>query len=219
MSTKKTQPLTEDTDSDEEAAQDREYIQSETVRMFKAEWYQAEPLKERARVMLNSECASNDNVSELHMFTACHSWAERHEWPKSQLEDYKRGILAHFIKLMASDDAPQRLEMLAKLAKRFPASQPAPNFNNWWSGPDWFKPTRQEGLKPIMLGAFFALMKKRPAKPLPTSLPTIGELDSAIRVKWKWSGGDKELRKARHQLGLSGLPRGKSGRPKKQRGK
>lgn len=66
-----------------------------------------------------------------------------------------------------------------------------------------------------MLGAFFELMAKLPDY----MFPTIGELDSAIRKKWKWSGNDKELRDARQELGLSGLPRGKSGRPKKQRAK
>lgn len=219
MSAKKNQPLTLDADSDEESAQDREYIQSEIVRKFKEEWYQAEPVKERARVMLESRCASNDNVSELHMFTAYRSWAERHEWPKSDLDNYERGILAHFLKLMASDDAPQRLEMLAELTKKFPVSEPAPNFNNWWSGPNWFKPTHQKTLKPIMLGAFFALMKKRPAKPLPTSMPTIGELDALVKhaytsknkSKEKKPPGEKELRNARRELGLSGLPRSKSG--------
>jgi hypothetical protein len=207
--------------------QEREYIQSEIVRMFKAEWYQAGPLKERARVMLKSKCASNYNVSELHMFTALRSWSERHEWPKSQLEDYERGILAQFIKLMASDDAPLRLKMLAELTKRFPVSEPAPNFNNWRSGPDWFRPTRQEGLKPVMLGAFFALIKERAANPLPAPLPTIGELDALVKhayisknkSKEKKPPGEKELRNARRELGLSGLPRGKSGRQEKPRGK
>ena len=149
--------------------------------------------------MLKSKCAGNDNVNELHTFTACRSWAEKHEWPKSQVEDYERGILAHFINLMASEDAPQRLKMLSELVKRFPVSERPPNFNNWWSGPDWFKPTLEDGLKAVMLGAFFALMKRLPAKSLPKKLPTIGELDSAIREKWKWCGGDKELRDARRE--------------------
>lgn len=232
MNAKKVRRLSHSTDLDEEAAndeaqQDRDYIQSEIVRIFKKQWYQAEPLKERARVMLDSSCASNDNVSELHMFTACRSWAEKHEWPKANLEDYERGILAHFIKLMNSDDVAQRLEQLAELTKRFPISEPAPNFNNWWSGPEWFKPTLQNSLKAVMLGVFFDLMKKRRANPLPTTLPTIGELDALIKRAYirdnestdKKPPGEKELRDARRELGLSGLPRGKGGRPKKQRGK
>jgi hypothetical protein len=126
-------------------------------------------------------------------------------------------ILGHLIlEIMTSDGAPIQLRQLAKIVAGVPPGLRSVDFDNGLWGPDWFKPTLQDGLKAVMLGAFFDLMKFRlPDYPL----PTIGELDSAIREKWKWSGGDKELRDARRELGLSGLPRGKSGRPKKQRGK
>jgi hypothetical protein len=128
------------------------------------------------------------------------------------------GLIAkEFVGLMTSPDAPKMLRELAQIVDVFPVSKGSIYFGDNLSVPDWFKPTLQDGLKAVMLGAFLHLVEKRPLTR--ESLPTIGELDSIVREKWKWAGDDKELRDARRELGLSGLPCGKSGRPKKQRGK
>ena len=120
------------------------------------------------------------------------------------------------LEMVSHVEAPKQLRQLAELVERVPPGSARVDFDSGHWNAASFLPTLQDGLKAVMLGAFFDLMNERL---LDSRMPTIGELDTAIREKWKWSGGDKELRDARRDLGLSGLPRGKSGRPKKPRGK
>jgi hypothetical protein len=141
------------------------------------------------------------------------------------VEVIESSITKQFVELMSSADAAKMLRELAELVDRFPVQKGSLYFGDNLSAPDWFKPTFQDGLKAVMLGAFFAVVEKRPLAP--ESLPTIGELDALVKRVYirnnkseeKNPPGDKELREARCELGLSGLPRGKGGRPKKQRGK
>lgn len=182
---------------------------------FAKEWFNESAEGERRRVMLKSMNARYGTPAMIHQIVNLVLKLENAPSRLSSHQDSACQIGQLLIDLMRRVDAPKQLRALAELVERFPPSDEVLDFDNGWWGPTWFKPTLQDGLKSVMLGAFFDLMKRS----LPPFLPTIGELDSAIRDMWKWNGGDKELRDARRELGLSGLPRGKSGRPKKQRGK
>ncbi len=133
--------------------------------------------------------------------------------------DIESGLARYVVKILASPEAASRLKRLAEVVKAFPLTNPQPAFAAHYHAPRGFEPTLQDGLKAVMLCEFWRQREQMRGTYAGLELPTIGELDSAIREKWKWSGNDKELRDARRELGLSGLPRGKSGRPKKQRGK
>ena len=198
-------------------------------RRFGNAWFQPSAEEERARVIAAvGKNASDFEVRELHrlafMLEAMdQGWKQfgptlnDPELAKEWRTDIESGVAHYAVKILTSPDAGKRLEKLASFTKRFPLNRPPPSFINWHTPNIPFNPSPQDGTKAVMLGAYFALMKPRPA--MPESRPTIGELDRAIRENWKWHGDDKELREARRKLGLSGLPRGKGGRPKKQRGK
>ena len=133
--------------------------------------------------------------------------------------DIENGLAHYVVKILASPEAASRLKRLAEVVKAFPLTNPQPAFAAHYHAPQGFEPTLEDGLKAVMLCEFWRRREQMRGTYAGLELPTIGELDSAIREKWKWSGSDKELRDARRELGLSGLPRGKSGRPKKQRAK
>lgn len=201
---------------------------------FLKTWGQTECADERRRVMLRSRIGAFGPATELHdlvtdflllkgnasldtmspVLQVVEKITGNSPARTSLAEAIEGRIAKQFVELMTKFDAAKKLRELAEIVDLFPAHKGNLDFGDCLSTPDWFKPTIQDGLKAVMLGAFFALVEKRPLGP--ESLPTICELDSAIREKWKWSGGEKELRDARRELGLSGLPRGKSGRPKKR---
>jgi hypothetical protein len=205
---------------------------------FLKAWFERGCMNERRRIMLRSRVGEFGLVTNLHDLVVDYlhfkddafleqlpliiqTLAKTAQMSELRPKLAEQGVLPligkQFVEVMLSNDAAKMLRFLAELVDRFPISQGALDFGDDLSMPSWFKPTLQDGLKAVMLGAFLEIVGERPMAP--ESLPTIGELDSVIREKWKWRGDDKELRDARRALGLSGLPRGKSGRPKKQRGK
>lgn len=131
--------------------------------------------------------------------------------------DIQSGIAHYILKILTSPEAASRLKRLAGVVKAFPLTIPPPSFAAHYHAPLGFEPTLQDGLKAVMLCEFWRQRGQIRGTHAGLELPTIGELDHSIRKKWKWHGDEKELRDARRELGLSGLPRGKGGRPKKQR--
>jgi hypothetical protein len=149
------------------------------------------------------------------------------EFAKDWRADIESGVAHYVVKILASPDATTRLERLADLTKVFPLLKPQPAFAAHYHAPPAFAPTLQHGLKAVMLSVFFELREKMRGTYAGLELPTIGQLDAAVKQRFiagnrspdKKPPSDKELREARLALGLSGLPRSNGGRPKKQRGK
>jgi len=202
---------------------------------FDKEFNQPLAIRERARVISGLRAATNDGVRELYHLVSLairdkHSHglnenaalalnleilaaALMQEPDSTRLADnwnLEGAIGKLLVKLMMEPDAPAKLSTLAALAGKFPPLTKQFNVERGYGVPDWFNPTLQDGLKAIMLRSFHDLMLKQTTN----SLPTIRELDSIVCDEWKWQGGDKELRDARRELGLSGLPRARSGRRK-----
>ncbi len=206
---------------------------------FRKEWDSTDSCNERSRVVgavigvrIKSD-AGDPVIRECHRAaTNLVSCYEEFEDPFNVPSDdplhevvkyYESYIGQCLISILTGPNPKSRLMRLARLNSDFPITKgSAPSFAYYPERFDEFAPTLQHGTKAVLLRVFLDLWNSYGASSLPFAmlrLPTIKELDSAIREKWKWSGGDKELRDARRDLGLSGLPRGKSGRPKKQRGK
>lgn len=204
---------------------------------FLKSWFAPDCMNERRRIMLKSRAGAFGLVTQLHDLVTDYlhfkdgAFLEMLPEPLQllvktpKMESLRPKIAEEvilpiigktFVDLLKSEEASRMLRSLAEILDRFPLGEGPAYFGDYLSMPEWFKPTLQDGTKAVVLGAFLEIAEKRPLAA--ESLPTIGELDHAIRTKWKWSGGDKELRDARRELGLSGLPRGKSGRRKKQRG-
>ncbi len=141
------------------------------------------------------------------------------KFAKDWKADIESGIAHYLSKILTSPKATSSLKRLAEVVKAFPLTSPPPLFAAHYHAPRGFEPDIQDGLKAVMLCEFWRQRKKMRGRHAGLELPTIGELDRAIRETWKWHGDDKELRDARRELGLNGLPRSKGGRPKKQRGK
>ena len=137
--------------------------------------------------------------------------------------DFERFVGRWLVTILTGNKCESRLSALSKLNGKFPVSREVPVLDFYEGRFHEFQPTLQDGLKPVVLRAFLDLHLTITASSLPYAhlrLPTISELTSTIREKWKWKGDDRELRDARRDLGLGGLPRAKSGRPpKKKRGK
>lgn len=182
-------------------------------RDFAASWFDSNARVERVRVIAKSKRFADAQALDLYQSLATSLLREPSGvLPKTTFGP--RQIAGRLLKIAVSKSAAKSLRALASLIEAFPFSESIDL--DPFSAPERFKPTLQDGLKAVMLGAFFKL--NTPGRHPGENLPTIGELDYAIRHKWKWTGGDKELRDARRELGLSGLPRARSGRPK-QRGK
>lgn len=190
-------------------------------------WMAKDATKERARVMLawligkrfpdtkgvSARKASGEFPLEVLDTVILCVGVSREDDPQAVEEcEGKLGRLVR--EIVPRKEAAASFRALAELLEVIPSIENHTSFGVHFVKPDWFSPQRQDGIKAVMLAAFYGLLGGRVIY-----LPSISELDSCIRGAWKWKGDDKELRVARRELGLSGLPRGKSGRPKKQRGK
>jgi hypothetical protein len=181
--------------------------------IFAKAWFAKTAENERVRVITKIQPLAKSDAWRVHDCLNMALFAEeKGSW--SLIEQAWKAVGMHLADMAKSAQAEKHFRALASLVKKHPPSASHLDFNGW-SGFPSFTPAASDGIKPVMLKAFFDLMSQRSDM----TFPTIGELDSYIRKKWKWHGDEKELRDARRELGLSGLPRGKGGRPKKQRGK
>jgi hypothetical protein len=225
---------------DSELLLEREIILDAVTIAFQNAFHGSAAKNERARVIANSRSARYEGARRLYYLVNLAAVRERPPLDKMKCAhlavkllheavaasppnahrieafDLEKSIGRALIEMMTGPDPSQNIRALADLAECFPVTSELMFDDNSMCGPPWFKPTLQDGLKEVMLGAFFDLMRGFADG---QRFPTIGELYRAIREKWNWHGDDKELRNARRELGLSGLPRGKAGRGKNRGGK